>query len=107
MKHLASTASFFLVLTGCVPLDPGGGTGPSDRIDPVPIDDDAGGACARPDEGCPCDTTTPMDCFLDPLTNEDGAHVCQRGTRYCRGGLYTACEDVRRYELVSGPGSRS
>ncbi len=73
-------------------------------LDPVPIGGDAG-TCAHPAEGCACEPDQgPVDCYLDPLTQEDGSLVCQRGTRYCQGNAWTDCLSVHAYTLRSAPG---
>lgn len=99
MKHLATVTSALLLLVGCVEPGPGNDPGADPGVDPVPIGGDAGGTCAHPAEGCACETTVPMDCYLDPI-EEDGVLMCQRGVRYCRDGLWSGCESVQQYEVV-------
>ncbi len=95
MKQLAIVI-VALSLAGCVEPT-SGGSDPS--FDPVPIGGDGGGACAHPEEGCPCDQPVPIDCYLPPI-EDDGVLTCQAGVRYCRDGLWTGCESVRSYEIV-------
>lgn len=81
---------------------PGGGPAP------IFVDGDAGTVCAHPEEGCACDPQQPpIDCYLDAVLGEDGRLTCSRGTRYCRGEVWTGCESVRTYQLRSGPGVAS
>lgn len=99
MKRLAFLTSAFVFL-GCS-MEPGasvvgGGEGPGPTAD-------GGALCVRPDEGCPCDQETPLDCYPDPIEGTEGL-TCRRGTRYCRGGAWTACESVHEYQFRSGPG---
>jgi hypothetical protein len=91
-----------LLLQGCSSDD--AWSAPGERPGPSFISAD-GGVCARPEEGCICEPDQPpIDCYLDPIFSDDGRLTCQRGTRYCRGGAWTACESVTSYELRSGPG---
>jgi hypothetical protein len=54
--------------------------------------------CARPERGCPCAAEQPAQpCFERSEPGEGDARVCHEGTRYCRDGLWSACEDVRSY----------
>ncbi len=77
----------------------------SDAGDPLVLPDGGTVVCARPTSGCPCDEDQPpIDCYLDPVRDEDGSIMCSRGTRYCRDGRWTSCESVQSYELRSGPG---
>lgn len=99
MKHLPISASVLLLLS-CTGVP--GSPGFDDPLDPVPIDGDAG-VCAHPGDGCPCDQTVPIDCYLDPTT-VDGTLTCHRGTRYCRSGTWSTCESVNDYQFVTGPG---
>lgn len=71
----------------------------------TPIGADASAVCAHPERGCACDADQPpIDCYLDAIVSDDGRITCSHGTRYCRGGAWTACESIETYELRSGPG---
>src|SRR5689334_20427777 len=66
------------------------------------LDEDAGpgSVCARPEEGCPCDTGDgPIDCYPDPLEGPDGSLICQQGARYCRDNRWGACESIHTWTL--------
>jgi hypothetical protein len=53
--------------------------------------------CALPDEGCACEPgAQPLGCFLDK-TVEEAVVMCHEGTRYCRDGSWSACEDIHSY----------
>lgn len=55
--------------------------------------------CPRPDEGCACeDGAEPIDCYRAPSESPSG-QSCGVGKRYCRDGVWGACEDVRFVEL--------
>ncbi|MCS6798040.1 MAG: hypothetical protein NZ898_05875 [Myxococcota bacterium] len=68
--------------------------------------------CPRPEEGCPCEPeSAPVRCYL-PAEDRGDSILCGRGTRYCRDGIWSACEAIERYEaevqparaaLVTGP----
>ena len=94
-----------LLAGGCAIEAPPPEADPNQSPDVQPIDGDAGD-CVRPGEGCACDADQPpVDCYLDAIENPDGSFTCNQGTRYCRGGAWTACESVRSYELRSAPGT--
>jgi hypothetical protein len=74
------------------------------------IGGDAGTGCARPEQGCACSPEQPpIDCYPDPVVDDEGHMTCGRGTRYCRDGAWTACEGIESYvvrnaaALVTGP----
>lgn len=81
----------------------------------VPIGGDAGltdgaNGCTAPEEGCACDESPPLDCYLEPTFTGDGTLTCHVGTRYCRDGRWTACESVQDFAftgdssaLITGP----
>lgn len=55
--------------------------------------------CAAPSAGCACEPgTAPASCYLD-VTREDGDLMCHEGTRYCREGVWSQCEDIFSYVL--------
>ena len=57
--------------------------------------------CVRPELGCPCDPgTQPQGCFLpnQPVEGKE-ATMCREGTRYCREGTWSGCEDVHSYVI--------
>lgn len=100
MKH-ARQLVLLIFATACA-SEPGAGDPWEGR---TPIGGDAGTECAHPEEGCSCSSEQPpIDCYNDPIIGEDGRITCGRGTRYCRGGAWTACEGIESYELRSGPG---
>ena len=99
MRALPVCVALCLLACSQVTGAPGGGGDP----DLIPLDGE-GDLCVRPREGCPCDQVSPIDCYGDPIVGDDGRTLCARGTRYCRGGSWSACESVHRYELRSGPG---
>ncbi|HJL16422.1 MAG TPA: hypothetical protein RMH99_12245 [Sandaracinaceae bacterium LLY-WYZ-13_1] len=69
------------------------------------VADDAGTLpCALPAAGCRCEPDQPaIDCYLPPERG-DGCLICTRGTRRCRGGVWSACESVRTYRIGGVPG---
>lgn len=55
------------------------------------------GTCPFPDEGCACAPgTDPIQCIVPP-TVVAGRTVCQHGTRSCRDGRWTSCENVTAF----------
>lgn len=79
--------------------------------DPPPPQPDAGvqddggtRSCVAPEQGCPCDDEgEAIECWPDAL-ERDGVRVCMVGTRTCRGGTWSACEDVRELTDEYGQG---
>jgi hypothetical protein len=60
----------------------------------------AAAACAVPHEGCACaGNQPPIACR--PEASASG--VCFEGTRYCRDGVFGACEDVRAFAAPGAP----
>ena len=58
-------------------------------------------SCAYPEAGCDCaEGTQPIACFLTDTMLEGGDVMCREGTRYCRKGLWSACEDVHSYVVT-------
>ena len=57
--------------------------------------------CAQPELGCACADTTPASCFLADRSLPGGDVMCSEGTRYCRAGVWSACEDVHSYVVAS------
>ncbi len=56
-------------------------------------------SCTRPDEGCDCDADAlPVDCTISVEVTERGALLCKIGTRYCRDGVWGACEGIAEFE---------
>lgn len=72
---------------------------------------DGGVECVHPEENCACDRgQPPIDCYLEPVEDDNGDLTCNVGRRYCRQGLWTACESIRGFvvrrsatALVTGP----
>jgi hypothetical protein len=61
-------------------------------------------ACARPEVGCACDEQSePEACFLGDQPLGDGRVMCTEGTRFCRGGAWSQCEDVHTYVVTPDP----
>ncbi|MDD9942454.1 MAG: hypothetical protein OXU20_15555 [Myxococcales bacterium] len=112
------------IATGCAERRPNAkapGTGPSDEPRCVDGDGDGYGNgcengydcddgdpdrftgcldCAQHDPGCACDPGTPLEtCFLEPSEADvEGMVMCHEGTRYCRDGVWSACEDIFSYQ---------
>src|SRR5262245_8233376 len=60
--------------------------------------------CLFPELGCACDPAQePISCFLKDLPTPEGNVMCREGTRYCRAGLWSTCEDVHSYEVTPDP----
>ncbi|HEX2677866.1 MAG TPA: hypothetical protein VHM19_14535, partial [Polyangiales bacterium] len=54
--------------------------------------------CAVPAEGCACKTgDKPQQCAAPQTQTEDGQIMCNEGTRYCRNGAWSGCEDIYTY----------
>lgn len=90
----------------CVDLDQDGygrdcGKGSDcDDHDPAAWSGAACSVCAFPDEGCACEPgSDAVSCFVDKTVASDGGVMCHEGTRYCRQGRWSACEDVHSYEM--------
>ncbi|MDH5672854.1 MAG: hypothetical protein OEZ06_11940 [Myxococcales bacterium] len=59
--------------------------------------------CATPEQGCACEIgSAPTSCYLNKTEAEDGTALCQEGTRYCRDGQWSGCEDIHTYPLPEG-----
>lgn len=55
--------------------------------------------CAKPAEGCACESDTPsVDCTLPAELTQKGSLLCNVGTRFCRDGQWTACEGIRSFQ---------
>ncbi len=106
MKNLSillSLCCLAVALAGCgsegLPGAPGG--------DGVPIDGEAD-SCLLPAAGCPCDGEVPRECYVEH-GSAGGDLLCGAGTRYCRGGTWSACEDLEDFTLsrssaaITGP----
>ncbi len=88
--------------TGCEPV---GQESSSESIalppqpEPAFVAQDAG-TCLEPEEGCDCEAgEAPADCYLPPVALPGGGAICRAGTRYCRDGVWSACEDLRSFVL--------
>lgn len=56
------------------------------------------------DQGCECDPgAAPVACFLDKTVGPDGTPMCHEGSRHCRDGRWSACEDVHSYAMPERP----
>ena len=57
--------------------------------------------CAHPELGCPCATgQQPISCFGRDEALIDGNMMCHEGTRSCRDGVWSACEDMHGYVVT-------
>jgi len=62
------------------------------------------GHCADPAVDCACEPgTLPESCFLEPTEAPDGQLTCHQGTRYCRQGAWSACEDIVSFAEPEAP----
>jgi hypothetical protein len=52
--------------------------------------------------GCACEPQVGVQCVPPPIRHPEGLFICREGTRYCRDGLWTACEPLGVYMLVPG-----
>jgi cysteine-rich repeat protein len=60
--------------------------------------------CSRPDVGCACDPNTPPEpCFLGDQALGDGRVMCTEGTRSCRDGAWSRCENAHSYVVTPEP----
>ncbi len=87
---LILAATLLFGLTGCTndpaPGAPGGGGGR-----------DADVSCTSAGPGCECDPgAAPIPCYLDAEPTAGGL-TCHAGSLYCRGGVWSSCEDVSSY----------
>ena len=59
--------------------------------------------CATPQTGCACEEgAAPVTCFLDKTTDSQGTVMCHEGTRFCRQGVWSSCEDIHSYPRPEG-----
>jgi hypothetical protein len=105
MDSIASYATHGRGAAGVCQDDDGDGFG--EGCDEGPDCDDSdrwiheGCRCVRIDEGCACEPgQEPVACELEPTEDEHGYTVCHEGTRFCRNGVWTACESV--FSFLSG-----
>lgn len=68
--------------------------------EPLPIDGEAD-SCLVPSAGCPCDGEAPTECYVEHGAT-GGELECGAGTRYCRGGTWSACEDIDDFTIPRG-----
>ena len=94
---VASAALGLAACDGGVGAAPPGGRDSGPRMDAGVVD--GPGACARPEEGCPCDHPDgyAIDCYPDAETRADGSRTCFRGTRTCRDGAWSGCESLESW----------
>jgi hypothetical protein len=77
---------------------------PPPRPDAGATDDGGVRSCVSPEQGCPCDDEgEAIECWPDAL-ERDGVRVCMVGTRTCRSGAWSACENVRELTDANGLG---
>jgi hypothetical protein len=90
---LLSLCCLAVALAGCgsegVPGAPVG--------DPVPFDGE--GDCLVPSTGCPCGGEPPQECYVERGAS-GGELLCGAGTRYCRDGSWSACEDIEDFSIA-------
>src|SRR5262245_32950145 len=56
--------------------------------------------CAHNEAGCACAAgQQPVACFLRDELLGDGTVMCREGTRSCRNGKWSGCEDVHAYVI--------
>lgn len=73
---------------------------------------DGGVECPYPGEGCICEPgADAIECVLPPVTS-GGRTVCQHGTRSCREGVWSACENITTFfpssnKILGAPASTS
>ncbi|MBO6936497.1 MAG: VWA domain-containing protein [Deltaproteobacteria bacterium] len=97
MKNLSillSLCCLAVALAGCgegLPGAPGGEDG-------LPIDGESD-SCLVPSAGCPCDGEAPRECYVEH-GSAGGDVMCGAGTRYCRGGTWSACEDLEDFTIA-------
>lgn len=76
--------------------------GPAPDVDAGAQPDARPSMCELPAEGCGCSVEgATAECWPDALV-EDGARVCLVGEQTCRGGTWSACEDVHRLQGDDG-----
>ncbi len=57
--------------------------------------------CVTPNQDCPCTPGTKfISCKPPTRIGDGGTYVCSEGTRYCRGGFWSACEIIGQYIFV-------
>src|SRR5690349_7564960 len=57
--------------------------------------------CAHDEAGCACSADQqPVSCFLPDQDLADGNVMCREGTRTCRSGVWSGCEDVHNYVVT-------
>ena len=107
IRQLGSLVSALTLTVGAYGCDPApGGVGAADSGGAVPMDggpEETPTVCARPADGCPCDTDRAAECYPDAIANDDGSRTCFLGTRYCRDGVWSACESLQSW-VQGGPG---
>lgn len=59
--------------------------------------------CDAPEQGCPCGSSSlPVACFSQPEL-QTGGFFCMKGTRTCRDGTWSACENLALHRVRSEP----
>lgn len=51
-------------------------------------------------EGCACEPQMGVECVPPAIPHPEGLLICREGTRFCRDGVWTACEPLGEYVLV-------
>ena len=84
-----ATLALALLCTGCVEAAPGGS---GHRAEPQ------SGLCTEIEEGCACEGKEPARaCSPQSAPSSADAQLCYEGTRHCRQGVWSGCEDVHGY----------
>jgi hypothetical protein len=66
------------------------------------------GRCDKPAEGCECaPSTQPVTCDEPLSLSGAGSLICKEGTRFCRDGVWSACEGIRSFEAAPRAGALS
>ena len=57
--------------------------------------------CRSANDDCPCTTgVPPLGCSPPDIEVDGGTYQCKEGTRYCRHGRWSKCEQVGNYVFV-------
>ena len=104
MKNLSillSLCCLAVALAGCGSELPEGAGGD----DALPIDGESD-SCLVPSAGCPCDEEVPRECYVE-RGSAGGDLLCGAGTRYCRAGTWSTCEDLEDFTIPRSSGAIS
>jgi len=100
MRRSLAIAAVVILALGCSSEMAAPGVDVANNPDQiVPVSQDGGSACARPEQGCSCDAGAgPITCYGEPVAQPSGV-VCNEGAMYCRDGYWSSCETIRTYTL--------